>query len=185
MTQSPSGPLLHGGREGIRLAQKTSGDPHGRRTTQVESAMAPVPNGTYTITRPPEQLLTLLDGASEPKTPVVLLPPTGNPGEQEWQLERLDNGNYTIRNLRSETHVSYDGDPEMNKPVVGYPEPREWALYQSAQPHAFHVVVPGGPVDGEEWAMDLSLLRIFPPRIALRPLDVANQDQAWTFQFME
>ncbi|MEY2233879.1 MULTISPECIES: RICIN domain-containing protein [Streptomyces] len=147
--------------------------------------MAPVPNGTYTITRPPEQLLTLLDGAPEPKTPVVLLPPTGNPGEQEWQLEKLSNGNYTIRNLRSETYVSYDGDPEMNKPVVGYPEPREWALYQSDQPHTFHVVVPGGPVDGEELALDLSLLRIFPPRIALRPLDVSNRRQAWTFQFME
>ncbi|GAA2625750.1 hypothetical protein GCM10010425_22910 [Streptomyces spororaveus] len=110
--------------------------------------MAPVPNGTYTITRPPEQLLTMLEGAPEPKTPVVLLPPTGNPGEQEWQLEKLSNGNYTIRNLRSETYLSYDGDPETNKPVVGYPEPREWALYQSEEPHTFRVVVPGGPVDG-------------------------------------
>lgn len=147
--------------------------------------MAPVPNGVYTITRPPEQLLTMEGGASEPKTPVVLLPPTGTPGEQEWQLEELGNGNCTIRNLRSETYLSYDGDPEMNKPVVGYPEPREWALYQSAQPHAFHVVVPGGPVDGAELALDLSLLRIFPPRMALRPLDVSDRRQAWTFQFME
>ncbi|KJY24378.1 hypothetical protein VR46_42485 [Streptomyces sp. NRRL S-444] len=144
------------------------------------------------MTRPREQLLTLLDGASEPKTPVVLLPPTGNPGEQEWQLEKLSNGNCTIRNgictirnLRSETYVSYDGDPETNKPVVGYPEPREWALYQSDQPHTFHVVVPGGPVDGVELALDLSLLRIFPPRIALRPLDVSDRSQAWTFEFME
>ncbi|MFE9636792.1 hypothetical protein [Streptomyces sp. NPDC006463] len=147
--------------------------------------MAPVPNGIYTITRPNEQLLTLLEGASEPKTPVVLLPPTGKPGEQEWQLERLSNGNFTIRNLRSETYVSYDGDPETNKPVVGYPEPREWALYQSAEPHTFHVVVPGGPIDGVELALDLSLLRIFPPRIALRPLDVSDRSQAWTFEFME
>ncbi|WP_371572273.1 hypothetical protein [Streptomyces sp. NBC_01314] len=147
--------------------------------------MAPVPNGLYMIIRPGEQMLTMEGGSSEPKTPVVLLPPTGNPGEQEWQLEVLSNGNYTIRNLRSETYLSFDGAPEMNKPVVGYPEPREWALYQSAQPHTFHVVVPGGPVEGAELALDLSLLRIFPPRIALRPLDVSNQRQAWTFQFME
>ncbi|MEH0557365.1 hypothetical protein QA862_42485 [Streptomyces sp. B21-101] len=31
------------------------------------------------------------------RTPVVLLPPTGSPGEQEWQLEVLSNGNCTIR----------------------------------------------------------------------------------------
>lgn len=137
------------------------------------------------ITRPPDQMLTLEEGAAEPKTPVVLLPPTGNPGEQEWQLEDLSNGTCTIRNLRSETYLSYDGDPEVNKPVVGFPEPREWTLYQSAEPHTFHVVVPGGPVDGVELALDLSLLRIFPPRIALRPLDVNDQRQAWTFRFME
>ncbi|MFD7472182.1 hypothetical protein ACFV8Z_08275 [Streptomyces sp. NPDC059837] len=41
------------------------------------------------------------------------------------------------------------------------------------------------PVDGEELALDLSLLKIFPPRIALRPLDVDNQRQAWTFQLTE
>ncbi|MFJ3519868.1 RICIN domain-containing protein [Streptomyces sp. NPDC090131] len=147
--------------------------------------MAPVPNGAYMITRPGEQLLTMEGGSSEPKTPVVLLPPTGNPGEQEWQLKELSNGNYTIRNIRSGTYLSFDSDPEPNKPVVGFPEPREWALYQSAQPHTFHVVVPGGPVSGTELALDLSLLRIFPPRTALRPLDPSNQRQAWTFQFME
>lgn len=147
--------------------------------------MAPVPSGTYQITRPGEQLLTMEGGASEPKTPVVVLPPTGTPGEQEWQLEVLSNGNCTIRNLGSETYLSFDGEPEVNKPVVGYPEPREWALYQSAQPFAFHVVVPGGPVDGEELALDLSLLRIFPPRVALRPLEVQDQRQAWRLQFME
>ncbi|MGW2050899.1 hypothetical protein ACWCPF_37880, partial [Streptomyces sp. NPDC001858] len=85
--------------------------------------MAPVPNGVYMIARPGEQLLTMLEGSSQPKTPVVLLPPTGNPGEQEWQLEVLSNGNCTIRNLRSETYLSFDGAPETNKPVVGYPEP--------------------------------------------------------------
>jgi hypothetical protein len=137
------------------------------------------------ITRPGEQLLTLLDGSSEPKTPVVLLPPTGNPGEQEWQVEVLKNGNCTIRNLRGKTYLGFDGDPEPNKPICGFPDAREWALYQSAEPFTFHIVVPGGPIDGEELAVDLSLLRIFPPRIALRPLEVSNMRQAWRLQFME
>lgn len=147
--------------------------------------MAPVPSGPYQITRPGEQLLTLEDGSSEPKTPVVLLPPTGTPGEQEWQVEVLGNGNVTIRNLRGGTYLAFDGDAEVNKPVAGFPEAREWALYQSAEPFTFHVVVPGGPVDGVELALDLGLLRIFPPRIALRPLDVNEHRQAWRFQFTE
>ncbi|WP_328623542.1 hypothetical protein [Streptomyces sp. NBC_00354] len=46
--------------------------------------------------------------------------------------------------------------------------------------YTLHGVVPGGPVDGEEPALDLGLLRTFPPRIALRSLDVDDQGQAWT-----
>ncbi|MCW2870118.1 RICIN domain-containing protein [Actinacidiphila oryziradicis] len=147
--------------------------------------MAAVPNGTYAIARPGEQLLTMEGGSAEPKTPAVLLPPTGTPGEQEWSLEGLSNGNYTIRNLESGTYLGFDGDPEVNKPVGGYAERREWALYQSSAPHTFHLVVPGGPIDGEELAADLSMLRIFPPRIALRPLDVGDKRQAWTFELVD
>ncbi|MFJ9949696.1 hypothetical protein [Kitasatospora sp. NPDC091207] len=47
------------------------------------------------------------------------------------------------------------------------------------------MVVPGGPIDGVELALDLSLLRIFPPRLALRPLAVNDQRQAWKFEFHE
>ncbi|MFF8271673.1 hypothetical protein ACF059_30455 [Streptomyces sp. NPDC016562] len=147
--------------------------------------MEPVRNGTYMITRTRDDLLTLEGGSSEPKSPVVVLPPTGNPGEQEWQVEQLGNGTCTLRNLRSETYLSFDGAPEVNNEVVGYPEPRPWELRQSERPDAFHVVVPGGKVDGEELALDLSVLDIFPPRVALRPLAVSDQDQAWTFQLME
>ncbi len=143
--------------------------------------MAPAPNGVYAISRPGEQLLTLM-GAKEA---AVILPPNGNPGEQEWAVESLSNGNVTIRNLKEQTYLGYDGDPSSNMPTMGRSEPQEWALYQSAEPFAFHIVVPGGPVDGTELALDMSLLRIFPPRLALRPLDVSNQRQAWRLQFME
>ncbi|QIY93934.2 hypothetical protein HEP87_07410 [Streptomyces sp. S1D4-11] len=100
-------------------------------------------------------------------------------------MEELSNDSCTIRNLRSETYLSFDGDPEMNKPVVGYPEPCEWTLYQSSQPHTFHVIVPGSPVGCQELALDPSLLKIFPPRTALRPLDLDDRRQAWTFQFVQ
>lgn len=151
----------------------------------MESALNSVPNGTWVITRPGEQMLTMEGGVSEPKTPVVLLPPTGSPGEQEWQLENLGNGNCVMRNVSSGTYLSFDTDPEVNKPVAGFPEAREWVLYQGERPHAFHIVVPGGPVDGYELALDLGLLRIFPPRLALRPLEIGNARQAWMFQPVE
>ncbi|WP_131766792.1 RICIN domain-containing protein [Candidatus Protofrankia californiensis] len=147
--------------------------------------MASVPNGPYAIARLGENLLTLEGGSSRPGSPVVILPPTGNPGEQEWALQALDNGSYTIRNLTSGTYLGFEGDPYVNKPIAGYPDPREWSLYPSPEASAFHIVVPGGPVDGEELAVDFSLLRIFPPRSALRPLDAGIPGQAWTFQPIE
>ncbi|WP_457031725.1 hypothetical protein [Kitasatospora sp. P5_F3] len=143
--------------------------------------MAPIPNGIYGITKQNEQLLTL----TEDKSPAVILPPTGEPGNQEWQVESLPNGNVTVRNLRYETYLSYDGVPEVNKMLRGSSQATEWRLQQSAQPFTFHLVVPGGPVDGTELAVDLSLLRIFPPMTALRPLDPADLRQAWRFEFHE
>ncbi|GJF35180.1 hypothetical protein KNE206_78800 [Kitasatospora sp. NE20-6] len=143
--------------------------------------MAPIPNGIYGITRQREQYLTLQDA----KAPAVLLPATGQPGEQEWQIESLSNGNVTIKNLRHETYLSFDGVPEINKMLRGSSQGTEWQLRQSAQPQAFHIVVPGGPIDGVELTADLSLLRIFPPMTALRPLEPEDVRQAWRFEFHE
>ncbi|MBP0454513.1 hypothetical protein J5Y04_34040 [Kitasatospora sp. RG8] len=143
--------------------------------------MAPIPNGPYGIAKRGEQYLTLQDE----KAPVVVLPPTGQPGEQEWHVEGLSNGNVTIKSLRHGTYLSFDGVPEINKMLRGSSQATEWQLRQSAEPFMFHVVVPGGPVDGVELVVDLSLLRIFPPMTALRPLEPDNLGQAWSFQFHE
>jgi len=143
------------------------------------------PNGVYAISKQGEQLLTLEGGSAQPGTPVFLLPPTGQPGEQEWIVEVKPGSICTIRNLRSNTYVSYDGRPEENKPIEGYPEAREWVLQPTPEPFSFLVVVPGGPIDGRELVLDLSLLRIFPPRTALRPKEGDDMRQAWKFQFRE
>lgn len=142
---------------------------------------APVPPGVYAISKPRDQLLTL----EAPEGPVIVLPPIGEPGVQEWSLRSLSNGNVTLQNLREGTYAGYEGAPQVNKPVVGRPTPTEWVLRQSAEPFAFHVVVPGGPIDGIELALDLSLLLIYPPRTALRPYRPEDQRQAWRFEFHE
>ncbi|MED7951029.1 hypothetical protein PUR61_04665 [Streptomyces sp. BE20] len=142
--------------------------------------MAPVPSGTYGIDKPNEQLLSL-PGVKEH---VLLLPPHGGKVEaQSWEVEELDNGNVLLRNQRHRSYAGYYGDPEENSEVVGSSEPREWELRPAGDPDAsrFHVVVPGGPVGGTELALDLSVLDIAPQRIALRPLDVRDEQQAWGF----
>ncbi|WP_405386284.1 hypothetical protein OG596_01635 [Streptomyces sp. NBC_01102] len=143
--------------------------------------MAQIPNGAYSIAKRNEQNLTLHDA----KAPAVILPPTGQPGEQEWHVETLPNGNVTIKNLRHDTYLSYDGLPEVNNMLRGSSQATEWRLQQAAEPFAFHIVVPGGPVDATELAADLSLLRIFPPMTALRPLEPNDLGQAWRFGFHE
>ncbi|MGW0885561.1 hypothetical protein [Streptomyces sp. NPDC002671] len=143
--------------------------------------MAPVPNGVYAIARPHEQLITLM----EPKDLALVLQPTGNPGEQEWQVEGRSDGTVLIKNLRHGTFLTYDDEPNVNEMLMGSTEPRPWALYQAAEPFNFHIVVPGGPIDGCELALDISLLRIFPPRLALRPLEVSDQRKAWRFESHE
>ncbi|WP_378731951.1 hypothetical protein [Nocardia brasiliensis] len=132
--------------------------------------------GVYAISRPQEQLLTLQ--RTESPTPIVVLPPTGEPGTQEWEVHQLDNGNVTIRNLASQTYLGYDANPQR---IDHFPEPKEWNLIPAAEPFTYYIVVP----DGTELAVDLSMLRIFPPTVALRPLESSNQHQAWKFEFHE
>ncbi|MEU3600007.1 hypothetical protein ABZ714_14985 [Streptomyces sp. NPDC006798] len=151
------------------------------RPTRPAARRAPVLDGVYGISRPEEELLTLL----EPRDSVVVLQPGGQPGDQEWQARTLPNGNVTLRNLRWNTYAGYEGDPRRGRFVVGTDRPVEWSLRQSAERYTFHVVVPGGPVDGAELAIDLSPLLIFPPRTALETLRPHDVRQAWRFHFHE
>ncbi|KDQ14072.1 hypothetical protein BOTBODRAFT_175176 [Botryobasidium botryosum FD-172 SS1] len=145
--------------------------------------MSQIPNGLYTIGKyEPSQLITLL---SDDKM-AVFLPPIGNPGEREWVVQRSRDGAHTIEHPKSGKYLSFEGDPEVNKPIIVADQPKEWELRQSARPQTFHLVVPGGPVQGDqELALDLSLLRIFPPQLALRPLNQSNDREAWHFQSRE
>ncbi|MFI6847873.1 hypothetical protein OG535_04740 [Kitasatospora sp. NBC_00085] len=142
--------------------------------------MALLPSGTYSISKPNEQLLSL----AGPKEPVVLIPPAeGELEAQSWEVEELDNGNVLLRNQRHRVLAGYEGYPQENAEVVGSSEGREWELRQAGGPDGsrFHIVVPGGRAGGEELALDISVLDIFPTRIALRPLDVDDRQQAWGF----
>ncbi|MCJ1678564.1 hypothetical protein MTF65_14635 [Streptomyces sp. APSN-46.1] len=133
--------------------------------------MADLPKGLYRIVFTHEQLLTTL--GSEPGAPLVLLPPDSGL-TQTWQVQSNGNGTHTIS--ADGQHVSYDGDPDMHEPALLLPEPRQWQLIPAAEPGTYFIGVVDAPM-----RLGLSLLRIFPPRVALAP-EYGDPYQAWTFQ---
>ncbi|KAF8481651.1 hypothetical protein DFH94DRAFT_403567 [Russula ochroleuca] len=135
-------------------------------------------DGLYTISKNQTTLATLQ--SVQPGTDIVLLPSSAHEApDQRWEIKRTSKGTYTITN--QEISLSYEGEPERRKRIRGYPDDREWSLYKAADPFSYHVVVPGGPIDGQELAFDVSPLRIFPPLTDLNYLNVEDQKQAWVF----
>lgn len=135
--------------------------------------MAELPNGIYRIAFTNEQLLTALE--PRPGAPLVLLPPdAGLP--QEWQVRDTGNGVYTIQIPEQPAYVSYEGEPDMHEMAIVLPEPRGWRLTPGMDPDTFIIAVPDAPM-----RLGLSLLRIFPPRVALAP-EYGDPYQAWTFK---
>ena len=138
--------------------------------------MAPIPNGPYGIAERGEQNLTLHDE----KAPAIVLPvsPVSRSGTSRAS-PTATSPSRTCGTKRTSASTAF---LESTRCYRGSSQATEWQLRQSAEPRMFHVVVPGGPVDGLELAADLSLLRIF-PMTALRPLDPENLVQAWRFEF--
>ncbi|GAA2432033.1 RICIN domain-containing protein [Streptomyces macrosporus] len=143
--------------------------------------MTPATPGTYTIGFHGAYHLTLLGGHPNDRTQVVLLPPRDAEKEQHWQVEARDDGAVTLENVASGTYLGHDGDPAHLEIVHGHPQPHPWRLRPApGRKGAFHLVLPGGPVDGTELAVDLHPLRLYPPLLGLLPLREADLGQTWT-----
>lgn len=54
-----------------------------------------------------------------------------------WQVEDCDNGNVILKNLQNGTYLSCEGEPRVNKLIVGADEPREWRLQKSSESSTF------------------------------------------------
>ncbi|MET8249237.1 hypothetical protein ABZV31_35625 [Streptomyces sp. NPDC005202] len=134
--------------------------------------MADLADGLYRISFTPEQFLTGPD--SRAGGLLMLLPDSGGPG-QDWKVQSTGNGAHTISTPR-DLHVSYDGDPDMHELSILLPEARDWHLTPGDRPDSFIIGVPNTPM-----RLGMSLLRVFPPRIALAP-EYGPAYQAWTFQ---
>jgi hypothetical protein len=91
-------------------------------------------------------------------------------------VERVGDGRYTIRTTQAPLYVGFDGDPDMHEMALLLPEPRIWNLASGAEGDTYCIAVPD-----TDMRLGMSLLRIYPPRIALAP-DFGDRYQAWTFQ---
>ncbi|MCM6778237.1 hypothetical protein NDR87_32615 [Nocardia sp. CDC159] len=134
--------------------------------------MASISEGSYRIGFTEEQYLTALQ--PQPGAPCVILPEDAEL-QQVWQVSPADNDRYVIGLNNTRLYLSYDGEPDMHELTLLLPEPRQWLLHPGAEPDTFRIAVPGTPM-----RLGMSMLRIYPPRVALAP-EYGDQYQAWTF----
>lgn len=132
-----------------------------------------IPDGTYTIMGPGGQITNPDRGVG-----VFLLPPQGDP-TQQWAAN-FDSGACTLRNVQTGTFLGNDGDP--NEPAMmvrGTGRPFPWQLSQGpdGQPSTF---VLSSAASGGGLILTLSLLRIYPPQLAI--LD-SNDFSTFEWQF--
>ncbi|MEV2256188.1 RICIN domain-containing protein [Streptomyces sp. NPDC050147] len=85
----------------------------------------------------------------------------------------LPDGEYLIKNPETDLYIDlFNGSPEQNTPIVGLPltkEPNQkWKITTSNGINEFIIK---SSVSGEAF-LGLSVIRIFPPRIAAEPIPV-------------
>ncbi|CAE6472779.1 unnamed protein product [Rhizoctonia solani] len=138
--------------------------------------MAP-PSGPYNIGLPEDQLLTAQDGNNVIGSPVNILPPTGNPGEQDWHLQN-EGDSITLMNLRAPIFAGFEGEPEEGSRIVLVRGPCRFYT-EAGDDRQHHYIY--AERDGQRLYLNVSPVRIFPPQLALS----SRREAPWKFQFLE
>ncbi|CAE6472795.1 unnamed protein product [Rhizoctonia solani] len=135
--------------------------------------MAPT-SGPYQLRQPNDDLLSLLENLVG--SPVAMLGPAGNPGEQEWHLQN-EGDSVTLKNLKHNLYAGVQDNPQIGAPVVGVPQPFKWKL-EEAGPFRFFLYTdsPNGQL-----YLDYSPTPIYPPKAALS----SKREKPWILQFLE
>jgi hypothetical protein len=110
---------------------------------------------------------------------VAVWQPEGDP-TQQWNVA-YDSGTYTLRNVASDSYLGKDGDP--NSPsmqVRGTSRPFAWTLSTGFDDDEnTYVLTSAASSDG--LVLTMSLLRIFPPLVAILPPNVGGRTVEWAF----
>jgi hypothetical protein len=121
-----------------------------------------IPDGTYTV-RGPGGLLTM----NQSFPGIAMLPPDGGPSQQ-WKVA-CDAGVYTVRSAESDLYLGTDDDPNEPAMIVrGARAPFTWKLSTGDDDdETTYVLTSVASSDG--FVLSMSLLRIFPPLVAILP----------------
>jgi Ricin-type beta-trefoil lectin domain-like len=121
-----------------------------------------IPDGTYQVRGPGGQLT--IDSAFPG---VAMLPPEGGP-TQQWKVA-CASGTYTLRSVASELYLGNDGDPNDPSMIVkGAKQPFAWKLSTGEDSDETTYVLTSA-ASSEGLVLSMSLLRIFPPLVAILP----------------
>lgn len=133
-----------------------------------------LPDGTYKV-RGPGGLLTM-----RPERPVWMLEDDGDPS-QLWNLQSA--GAVTLRSVATDLYLGSDGDandPQMM--VRGSEKPFEWTLSEGHDDdERTHLLTSSASSEG--LVLTMSLLRIFPPHVAILPPNYRPFE--WVFERVE
>lgn len=151
-------------------------------TTPGAVAQRGVPSGTYTIAfNGIENALLTAEPGPFPGRPVVLLPPLGEPGAQEWQI-RSEGGASTIRSLRTGLFLGLETEmPRPHQFAVLSPRPYPWRLEPGSAPNQVFIstVVPG-----DRLRLDRSPVLVYPPRVDVQ-FPKPGDEQKWALTMHE
>jgi ricin-type beta-trefoil lectin protein len=121
-----------------------------------------IPDGTYHVRGPGGQM-TMAEGFPG----VAMLPPDGE-STQQWKVASASGG-YTLRSVTSGLYLGSDGDPNQPAMIVkGTKQAFIWNLSTGEDSdETTYVLTSAASSDG--LVLSMSLLRIFPPLVAILP----------------
>lgn len=121
-----------------------------------------IPDATYAVRGPGGQLTM---DSSFPG--IAMWQPEGRP-TQQWNVA-LDSGSYTLRSVASDLYLGSDGDPNDPSMIVkGTEQPFAWTLSNGDDSDETTYVLTSA-ASSEGLVLSMSLLRIFPPLVAILP----------------
>jgi hypothetical protein len=132
-----------------------------------------VPDGVYGIALHGDESALLTSEWTEAGGPIVLLPPLGEPGYQEWEFVRDSRSTQLIRNLRNGLYLGLgEREPGNHQIVVAGVHPFSWYVRPGSAPDRVHISHPGTGL-----RLDRSPVLIYPPRVDIQePRDDADQE---------
>ncbi|CAE6472773.1 unnamed protein product [Rhizoctonia solani] len=138
--------------------------------------MIPLNPGPYQISQPNQNFLTM--GDQIVGDPLTLVPPSDNPGEQEWHLDIRFGDSVTLKNLKSGRYVGVRGEPKEGSEIVVNPGPFQLKLEATEQRNSCFIYVES---NDQRLYINPSPVKLESRRCVLTP----RPEEPWQFAFME